>query len=85
MTKRSKFKLGEVARDHLSHLTKCWKSCLGLAESLIARKSDDPMDEDVRRVTVFELSQHLFQKHALEFAVFIELATSPPRKKRRSR
>lgn len=69
--------------NHLDYMRECWKSCLKLAEGLIGHKSADPADEDMRRMTVFEFSQHLFQKHAVDFAVFIELAAPTPRKKRR--
>ena len=60
---------------HLDYLRSCWFGCLELAESLIAHKSSDPADEDVRRAHVFELAQDFFTKHALGFSEFIELAT----------
>jgi len=59
---------------HLDYLRSCWFGCLELAESLIAHKSSDPADEDVRRAHVFELAWHFFAKHTLDFHEFVELA-----------
>jgi len=66
----------ESARPiYLSYLRAFWVDSLNLAETLIARRSDDPADEDVRSDHVFSLSQFFFGKYMPEFRDFVVLLT----------
>jgi len=77
-------RLKHARERHLDYLRSCWFGCVELAESLIAHKSPDPADEDVRRAHVFDLAQDFFTKHALVFSDFIGLAIHPHMRRRKA-
>jgi hypothetical protein len=63
-----------LQKRHLSHLRSCWRDSVKLAEESIGRpRTDDPLDVDARRLSVFELAQGFFGKCAVPLTDYIRL------------
>lgn len=73
MAKLSTRVLERVRQDHLEFLRLCWLDCIGLSDSLVARRSVDPMDENERAHAVLEVATSIFIKNAPSIEEFVGL------------
>lgn len=84
MEKINRLRFETIRRGHLEYLKRCWEDSVEFAEGEVGHKSDDPADRDVRQAAVFDLSQHVFLRHTLDFADFLELSLKTGKKRRRT-